>query len=349
MLVNQLDQNDSVAIVVYAGAAGLVLDATPGDRKQAIYDALDRLRAGGSTNGGQGIELAYRVARDHFVDGGINRVILCSDGDFNVGVTGTQALVDLAAGHARDDVFLSVLGFGSGNHNDAMMEQISNRANGNYAFIDSEDEARKVFVDQLQGTLVTIAKDVKIQVEFNPAQVRSYRLIGYANRMLAAEDFNDDGKDAGEIGAGHAVTALYELVPAELDEPSGEAPRRSVDALKYQRQVELSEQAASGELFTLKVRYKQPTGQTSQLLEFPATDSGQGFRSADQDFQFAAAVAAFGMLLRDSEFKGQANYGLVEEIASAAEAGDRSGYREEFVTLVRKARQLAGARPTPRR
>lgn len=341
MLVNQLEENDSVAIVVYAGAAGLVLDSTSGDRKKVIYDALDRLRAGGSTNGGQGIQLAYDVARDHFIDGGTNRVILCSDGDFNVGVTGTDQLVNLAADNAKDDIFLSVLGFGTGNHNDDMMEKISNQGNGNYAFIDSEDEARKVFVDQMQGTLVTIAKDVKIQVEFNPAEVQSYRLIGYANRMLAAEDFNDDTKDAGEIGAGHTVTALYEIVPTKRSSDNGE-PRPLVDDLKYQRQVAFSEQADNGELLTLKLRYKPPTEDESLLIEFPVSDDGKRFDQADQDFQFAASVAAFGMLLRNSSFKGDANFDMVLELASSAAEEDPSGYRDELVSLIGKAKQLSG-------
>ncbi len=339
MLVNQLDENDSVAIVVYAGAAGMVLDATPGDQKKTIYDALDRLRAGGSTNGGEGIRLAYELAREHFIDGGTNRVILCSDGDFNVGVTGTEQLVDMAAENARDDVFLTVLGFGTGNHNDAMMEKISNRGNGNYAFIDSADEARKVFVDQMHGTLVTIAKDVKIQVELNPREVRSYRLIGYANRMLAAEDFNDDTKDAGEIGAGHSVTALYEIVPVRSGSTADGRPL--VDDLKYQQAADLSEQSDSGEMLTLKLRYKPPTGDTSTLLQFPVSDSGKPFEQTDQDFQFAASVAAFGMLLRDSRYKGEANYDMVEEIAASAADGDRTGYREEFLSLVEKAQRLS--------
>jgi Ca-activated chloride channel family protein len=338
MLVNQLDENDSVALVVYAGAAGMVLDATPGDQKKTIYDALDRLRAGGSTNGGEGIRLAYEIAREHFIDGGTNRVILCSDGDFNVGVTGTEQLVTMAVENAKDDIFLTVLGFGTGNHNDDMMEKISNRGNGNYAFIDSADEARKVFVDQMQGTLVTIAKDVKIQVEFNPREVQSYRLIGYANRLLAAEDFNDDTKDAGEIGAGHTVTALYEIVPVRSAGASDGRPL--VDDLRYQQAADLSEQSESGELLTLKLRYKPPTGDTSTLLQFPVSDSGKPFEQADQDFQFAASVAAFGMLLRDSQYKGNANYEMVQEIAASAADGDRTGYREEFMTLVKQAEQL---------
>ena len=236
MLVDQLDENDRVAMVVYAGAAGLVLPSTTGDNKQVIVDALERLQAGGSTNGGQGIRLAYQVALDNYIQGGTNRVILCTDGDFNVGTTSTGDLVRLAEQNAKEGIHLSVMGFGIGNHNDAMLEQISNKANGNYSFIDSDHEARKVLVEQMAGTLVTIAKDVKIQVEFNPAQVASYRLVGYENRILAEEDFNDDSKDAGEIGAGHTVTALYEIVPTGVETDVSPAP---VDPLKYQQDKEL--------------------------------------------------------------------------------------------------------------
>ncbi|MEM6468434.1 MAG: von Willebrand factor type A domain-containing protein [Planctomycetota bacterium] len=345
MLVNQLGENDSVAIVVYAGAAGLVLDATQGDRKKRIYDSLDLLRAGGSTNGGEGIQLAYEVARQNFIRGGINRVILCSDGDFNVGLTGTDELVTLAEQNAKDNIFLSVFGFGTGNHNDAMMEQISNKANGNYAFIDTEDEARRVFVDQMQGTLVTIAKDVKIQVEFNPAEVASYRLIGYANRMLAAKDFNDDTKDAGEIGAGHRVTALYEIVPAgdedqvsATDEEADTAAKPEVDSLRYQKPVRLSDKAGDGELLTLKLRYKLPEEDTSRLITMPIRDGGKTIEAVDRDFKFAVAVAGFGMLLRNSEHLGQTTFDLIEKLAEQGADGDVSGYRSEFLEMIRKAK-----------
>ncbi|WP_372898566.1 von Willebrand factor type A domain-containing protein, partial [Stieleria sp.] len=290
MLVNQLGENDSVAIVVYAGAAGLVLDATTGDRKKLIVDSLDRLRAGGSTNGGHGIELAYSIARDHFVDGGTNRVILCSDGDFNVGVTDTDELIRLVENNAKSNIFLTVLGFGNDNHNDAMMEQISNKGNGNYAFIDSQDEARKVLVEQMQGSLMTVAKDVKIQVEFNPMEVESYRLIGYENRILNAKDFDADDKDGGEIGAGHAVTALYEIVPKSKLKPEDPPPSSApLEELRYQRPIRYSEQAASGEILTLKLRYKPPTEEQSELIEFAVKDSGKAFNRTDRDFQFAAS------------------------------------------------------------
>ncbi len=340
MLVEELGENDRVAIVVYAGAAGMVLDSISADQKEIILNALDRLHAGGSTNGGAGINLAYQTALDHFIEGGVNRVILCTDGDFNVGVTGTDTLVRLAEEKAKSDIFLSVLGFGMGNHNDAMMEQISNKGNGNYAFIDTDDEARKVLVEEINGTLVTIAKDVKIQVEFNPLEVLAYRLIGYENRMLAAEDFNDDTKDAGEIGAGHTVTALYEIVPADVEEE--EEVTAPVDALKYQKRVRASAAAKTGELLTLKLRYKQPTGDKSTYLDFPVTDSGHDFGQTTRDFRFAAAVAEFGLLLRNSRYKGNATYAAVHEIATEAANGDESGYRKEFLELVAKAKAIVG-------
>lgn len=337
LLVEQLTEDDRVAIVVYASATGLLLDSTTGDRKHLILDVLDRLQAGGSTNGGAGIQLAYQTALDHFLSEGINRVILCTDGDFNVGVTGTDELVRLVKQHAQTGVFLSVLGFGMGNHNDALLEQISDEGNGNYAFIDTEAEARKVLVEQMTGTLITIAKDVKLQVEFNPQQVEAYRLIGYEDRLLAAQDFNDDKKDAGEIGAGHTVTALYELVPAGV---TGTVTVPPVDDLRYQTQGQPSDAAQTGELLTLKIRYKQPDGDTSAKLEFPLRDAGQRFGEASRDFRFAASVAAFGMLLRDSQFKGNATYAGVLEIAQEAASGDTTGYREEFLRLVAKAKRL---------
>jgi Ca-activated chloride channel family protein len=342
MLVNQLGENDSVAIVVYAGAAGMVLDSTTGDRKKVIVDSLDRLRAGGSTRGGKGIQLAYQIARDHFIDGGINRVILCSDGDFNVGVTGTEQLVKMAAENAKDDIFLTVLGFGMGNHNGEMMEQISNRGNGNYAFIGNADDARRVLVEQMEGTPVTIAKDVEIQVEFNPMEVETYRLIGYENRMLADQDFDEDRKDAGEIGAGHTVTALYELVPKrDLDAEDPSDVQKPMGDLKYQRKIQFSDDAQSGELLTVKIRYKEPTADLTSQIEFTVKDTGKPFSETDRDFQFAASVAAFGMLLSHSPHKGNANYEMVEQIAIAGAQNDLSGYRDRFISLVKRARLLA--------
>jgi Ca-activated chloride channel family protein len=336
-LAEELGENDKVAIVVYAGAAGLVLPSTGGDQKKTILDALEQLHAGGSTNGGQGIQLAYQVALDNFVKGGTNRVILCTDGDFNVGTTSTDDLAGIVENNAKDGVFLSVLGFGMGNHNDAMLENISNKGNGNYAFIDTDAEAQKVLVEQLSGTLVTIAKDVKIQVEFNPAQVASYRLIGYANRLLAAEDFNDDKKDAGEIGAGHTVTALYEIVAAGAATKVEVPP---VDGLKYQHPSTPTEAAASGELLMLKLRYKDPDADTSKPLSFPVKDKDRSFGQATEDFQFAAAVASFGMLLRDSQYKGTSNYDAVLEMATSATGVDKNGYRAEFLGLVTRAKEL---------
>lgn len=338
LLVEQLGESDRIAIAVYAGAAGLVLPSTPCDNREAVLDALDRLEAGGSTNGGQGIRLAYDLAVENFVKGGVNRVVLATDGDFNVGTTNQGELVRLIEKKAKSGVFLTVLGFGMGNLKDSTLEQLADKGNGNYAYIDTLNEARKVLVEEMGGTLVTIAKDVKIQVEFNPAQVRAFRLIGYENRILAAEDFNDDTKDAGEIGAGHTVTALYELVPAGQD-----ADLPKVDPLKYQKPIDMARAAASGELLTLKLRYKQPDGDTSKLLTFPVTDTGAGYAQATADFKFAASVAGFGMLLRDSEYKGAATFDAILELAEEGLGEDRYGYRAEFIELVRKARALAAA------
>jgi Ca-activated chloride channel homolog len=339
MLLSKLGEKDRVGIVVYAGSAGLVLDSTPASDGATIRRALTQLAAGGSTNGGAGIALAYQTARDHFIKDGINRVILCSDGDFNVGTTGTDSLVRMVQEEAKGGVFLTVLGFGMGNHNDAMLEQISGKGNGNYAFIDNEKEAKKVLVEQTDSTLVTIAKDVKIQVEFNPAAVSAYRLIGYENRVLAKEDFNDDKKDAGEIGAGHAVTALYEIVPAGKEADAIPPP---VDNLKYQQPLKPTEASTSDETLSVKLRYKAPDGNTSTLVEFPVVDSGKAFDEADIDVRFAAAVAGFGMKLRRSEYAGSWTYADVEKVAQSALGSDRYGLRAEFIELVRKAAELGG-------
>jgi Ca-activated chloride channel homolog len=338
MLVDELREDDRVAIVVYAGASGLVLDSTPATRRQEILAAIDRLEAGGSTNGGAGIQLAYQVATSHFIRGGVNRVILATDGDFNVGVTDRSSLVKLIEAKRDSGVFLSVLGFGMGNLKDATMEELSNKGNGNYAYIDSLREARKVLVEQMGGTLVTVAKDVKIQVEFNPAAVAAYRLIGYENRILAKEDFNDDRKDAGEVGAGHTVTALYEVVPAGRS-VAGEAP--GVDELKYQPKPRRTA-PISQELLTLKLRYKQPEGDASTKVEYPLVDEGKDYARASGDFKFAAAVAGFGMILRDSPHKGTLTFDAVLELAQEGIGEDRGGYRAEFIELVRKAKQIAG-------
>jgi secreted protein with Ig-like and vWFA domain len=352
MLVGELGENDRVSIVTYAGDAGLKLKSTTGDQQKRITQTIDSLSAGGSTNGSAGIELAYEQATDNFIKGGTNRVILCTDGDLNVGITSDEALTRLIKEKAKSGVFLTVLGFGEGNLKDAKMERIADNGNGLYAYIDSVREARKVLVEQLTGSTITIAKDVKIQIEFNPAQIAAYRLLGYENRVLAAEDFNNDKKDAGEIGAGHTVTALYELVPVGAEVES-QPVRPDVDELKYQADVQSPKSkvqgredrtptggAASGELLTLKLRYKEPEGETSKLIEYPLKDRGGSFHSASSDMQFAAAVASFGMILRQSQYRGNATLDAVAEIASRALGKDEGGYRAEFVDLVRKAQAL---------
>jgi Ca-activated chloride channel family protein len=344
LLVKELTENDRISIVVYAGNAGLVLPSTCADPKsrETILAAIDNLSAGGSTNGGQGIELAYRIATENFIKGGTNRVLLATDGDWNVGVTDQTSLTHLIEDKAKSGVFLSVLGFGFGNLKDSTMEKLADKGNGHYAYIDSLKEARKVLVEEMSGTLVTIAKDVKIQIEFNPAKVQSYRLIGYENRMLRKEDFNNDKVDAGEIGAGHCVTALYELVPSGQDAkggaPAATAPATppAVDALKYQSHQILK----SDDLLTLKLRYKQPDGDTSRKIEIPAKDSGLSYAKASDDFKFAAAVAQFGMVLRGSSEKGSASLDGVIELADEGKGKDEKGYRAEFVELAKKAKAL---------
>jgi Ca-activated chloride channel family protein len=338
MMVEHLGENDRVAIAVYAGASGLVLPSTPADRKGEILDALERLQAGGSTNAGAGIQLAYDLATENFIEGGVNRVILCTDGDFNVGVTNQSDLITMIEKKAKSGVYLTVLGFGMGNYKDSTLEKLADKGNGNYGYIDTIAEARKVLVSEMGGTLVTIAKDVKIQVEFNPNKVQAYRLIGYENRLLAAQDFNDDTKDAGEIGAGHTVTALYEIVPTGV---ALQVP--GVDPLKYQQNPALSPAAGSGELFTLKLRYKQPDGDTSKLLTIPVRDARGSYARASTDFQFAASVAAFGMLLRDSPYKGTATYDAVLELGGEGARRDPHGYRAAFLDLVREARALSAS------
>ena len=343
LLVEKLGENDRVAIVVYSGASGLALPSTTGDRKEQILTALENLNAGGSTNGAQGIELAYQTAAEHFIKGGVNRVILATDGDFNIGTTSEGDLVRLIQEKAKGGVFLSVLGVGDDNLNDSMMQKLADKGNGNYAYLDSLDEARKVLVQQINGTLVTIAKDVKIQVEFNPARVASYRLIGYEKRILRKEDFNDDKIDAGEIGAGHTVTALYEVVPAG-SEPNPAASVPPVDSLKYQPNSAAAAlslgKTGSAELLTVKLRYKEPEGDASKLLERPFVDDGKPFASAAPDFKFAAAVAEFGMILRGSEHKGNGSLGAVAEWAQEGKDTDANGYRAGFLELVRKAQRL---------
>jgi Ca-activated chloride channel family protein len=327
-MVDTLTAKDRVSIAVYAGASGLVLSPTPGDQKRDILDALERLNAGGSTNGGAGIELAYRVAEMNKKRGGVNRVILATDGDFNVGISNRSDLVDLIEDKRESGVNLTVLGFGMGNYKDSTLETLADKGDGNYAYIDSFSEARKVLIEQAGATLVTIAKDVKIQVEFNPQWVGAYRLIGYDNRTLAAEDFNDDKKDAGEIGAGHSVTALYEVVP-----PAAAAKLTGVDALKYHKPVPPQR---GEELLTVKLRYKNPTSSRSRLLEVPLRRDAK-VAQPSTNFRFSAAVAEFGMLLRQSEHSGNATFDSVRQMALGALGSDPSGRRSEFVALVSKA------------
>jgi Ca-activated chloride channel family protein len=336
MLVENLRPRDRVAIVVYAGAAGLVLPSTPGSDKDDIMDALARLEAGGSTAGGAGIRLAYDVARHNHIPGGNNRVILATDGDFNVGASSDAEMVRLIEEKREQGTFLTVLGFGTGNLKDSRMEQLADHGNGNFAYIDSPLEARKVLVSEMGGTLLAIAKDVKLQVEFNPTRVRAYRLIGYENRLLANEDFADDTKDAGELGAGHSVTALYEVVPVGVESP---VEVRGVDSLRYRSPEPAPTASATDEIFFLKLRYKDPDGTESRLVEHVA-------RTADltgtpsTELRFAAAVAGFGMLLRNSEHAGSFTLADVSTLAREAVGDDPSGYRAAFVGLVDRARSL---------
>jgi Ca-activated chloride channel family protein len=336
LLVNQLGEEDHVAIVVYAGAEGLALPSTPATDKAAILSAIESLSPGGSTHASAGIRLAYETAAAHFIKKGTNRVILATDGDFNVGVTNQGDLVRLIEEKAKSGVFLTALGFGMGNLKDSTLEKLADHGNGNYAYIDGLAEARKVLVEQAGATLVTIAKDVKVQVEFNPHQVKAFRLIGYENRVLAHQDFNDDTRDAGDIGAGHTVTALYEIVP-----PGVELPAPGVDPLKYQQAPRPLAGADSGEWLTLKLRYKQPDGDRSSLIEVPLREGPAAFEEASPDFRFAAAVAAFGMTLRESPHRGNADFAKVREWARAGLGEDEGGRRAEFLQLVEKARSLS--------
>ena len=335
-LVENLYDEDRVAILTYAGSSGLVLAPTEGAKKREILEAITNLRAGGSTHGSEGIRLAYETAREHFRKDGNNRVILCTDGDFNVGVTNESELQKLIEKERESGVFLSVLGFGTGNLNDSTMEVLANKGNGNYAYIDSISEGRKVLVEQMGSTLFTIAKDVKIQVEFNPDRVAGYRLIGYENRLLAKEDFSDDKKDAGEIGVGHTVTALYEIIPAGQAVPGSP----SVDPLKYQRpEQDANAASTSNELLTVKLRYKAPDGDKSKLMEVPFTaDNIPSFDAASEDFRFASAVAAFGMKLRGSPDAGKISWPEIQDIARGALGNDPGSYRAEFLTLVEKVK-----------
>lgn len=334
-MTQQLRPDDRVGMVVYAGSSGVVLDSTSGSKKAAIVESLQRLESGGSTNGAAGIEAAYDLAQKAFIPGGVNRVVLATDGDFNVGSSDRSSLLELIETKAKTGVFLTVLGFGMGNYKDDTLEMLADKGNGFYAYIDNEAEAERVMVRRLMSTLVTIAKDVKIQVEFNPNEVSAYRLLGYENRMLEHQDFNDDRKDAGEIGAGHSVTAIYEIVPA--GQPHKVA---SVDPLKYQVETQASEAAYSGELFTLKLRYKQPDGDTSQLLEFVAHESHANLDSADQETKFAIAVAGFAMRLRGELSDEELSWSMIAELAREGLGSDEHGDRAAFLDLVRKAATL---------
>lgn len=341
MMVAQLRPEERVSIVVYAGAAGLVLDSAPGSNKGLIMSAIDNLQAGGSTAGGQGIELAYAMARKNFLKNGNNRVILATDGDFNVGVSNDSQLVQLIEEKRKDGIFLTVLGFGTGNYQDGKMEKLADKGNGNYFYIDSLNEGKKVLVDELGSTLIAIAKDVKIQIEFNPSAVKAYRLIGYENRKLAKEDFNDDTKDAGELGAGHTVTALYEIIPAA----SWETININVDPLKYQKQSKRKSVFNNDkEMMTVKLRYKEPNAQTSQLitkvLNQPTNTFGRIWFGSSDNLQFASAVAEFGMLLRDSNFKGISSYQSVLQRVQSSAYNDSHGYKNELIGLIQKASTL---------
>ncbi|HRI78560.1 MAG TPA: von Willebrand factor type A domain-containing protein [Cyclobacteriaceae bacterium] len=330
MLTEQMREQDRVSIVVYAGAAGVVLPSTPGNEKKTIIEALDNLHAGGSTAGGAGIQLAYAIAKQNFKQGGNNRVILATDGDFNVGESSNAGMERLIEQKRGDGIFLTVLGFGMGNYKDSKMEILADKGNGNYAYIDNILEAQKVLVKEFGGTMFTIAKDVKIQIEFNPAKVQAYRLIGYENRMLKSEDFNNDKKDAGELGSGHTVTALYEIIPV-----GAESDFFKIDELKYQKTKIMSTANTSNELMTVKLRYKNPDGDQSKLIVHPLLDGGVSLSKSSDDFRWSASVAAFGMLLRDSEFVKGYSFDKVLQLAQGARGEDPDGYQSEFINLVK--------------
>lgn len=338
LLVDQLREQDRVAIVVYAGSAGLVLPSTSGEEKMKIKDAIDRLEAGGSTAGGAGIRLAYKVAKDNMKTKGNNRVILCTDGDFNIGASSDAAMEDLIEEERKSGVFLTVLGYGTGNYQDAKMQKLADKGNGNHAYVDNFNEARKVLVSEFGGTLFTIAKDVKLQIEFNPAKVQAYRLIGYENRLLNKEDFNNDKKDAGDLGSGHTVTALYEVIPAGVKSDFIE----KVDQLKYQQQQKNGSVSATDEIMTIKFRYKQPNEDKSKLIEHPVRDNISSIAKTSSNFRFAAAVAEFGMVLRNSEFKQSSSYEHAWKLAKNALGNDDEGYRSEFLKLIRNAQTIGG-------
>lgn len=335
LLVNNLREKDRVAIITYCGDARVALPSTPGNEKQKIKDALETLTAGGSTAGGAGIKEAYRIAQKNFIAQGNNRIILCTDGDFNVGASSETELENLIESKRKSGIFLTVLGYGMGNYKDNKMQILAQKGNGNHAYIDNIQEANKVLVNEFGSTMYAVAKDVKLQVEFNPAKVQSYRLVGYETRILNNEDFNDDTKDAGEMGAGHTVTALYEIIPTGI---SGNIPG-SIDPLKYQTETNINTQTSnSSELLTVKLRYKTPEEEKSKKIEKSVTDMGKD--NVSPDFRFASAVAMFAQLLKDSDFKGEATYDKVIETANKGLSFDPEGYRAEFVRLVQSAKGL---------
>jgi len=336
LLVEQLREQDRVAIVVYAGAAGLVLPSTSGAEKKKIIEALENLQAGGSTAGGQGIKLAYQVAKENFKVGGNNRVILATDGDFNIGESSDASMERLIEEKRKDGVFLTALGYGMGNYKDSKMETLADKGNGNYAYIDTILEAQKVLVNEFGGTLFTIAKDVKLQIEFNPTKVKAYRLIGYENRMLQNEDFNNDKKDAGELGSGHTVTALYEIIPTGV-----ESEFYKIDELKYQKTKVVVPAANTDELLTVKFRYKKPDGEISRLIVHTLNDNATSLTKTSDDFRWAASVAAFGMLLRESEYVKDFSFEDVLQMARGAKGKDAEGYRIEFINLVKSQGLMA--------
>lgn len=332
MLTERLREQDNVALVVYAGNAGLVLPSTPGSNKQKIRDAINELEAGGSTAGGEGLLLAYKVARQNFLPEGNNRIILATDGDFNVGPSSDDEMVSLIEEQRKSGIFLSVLGYGMGNYQDNKMQLIADKGNGNHSYIDNISEARKVLVNEFGSTLFNIAKDVKIQVEFNPAKVQAYRLIGYENRMLANEDFNDDTKDAGELGSGHTVTALYEVIPAGVESDF----TKQLDNLKYQSPRAITG-TQSDEMMTIQLRYKEPRGDKSSLITEVVKDGHLTIENTSDNYRFSAAVAGFGLLLRNSANKQSASFEQVIRLARSAKGQDANGYRSEFIQLVEMA------------
>lgn len=335
-LVNNLNDYDKVAIVVYAGSAGLILTSTYGIEKNKILDALNNLHAGGSTAGGAGIQLAYKIAAENFVEGGNNRIILATDGDFNVGVSSTPELVQMIEKKRDEGIYLTILGYGMGNYKDGRLEELADKGNGNYYYIDNILEAKKIFDHDLMGTLFTIAKDVKIQIEFNPSKVAGYRLIGYENRLLNKEDFDDDKKDAGELGAGHTVTALYEIIPVK-----GKITLDEYEDLKYQISKLTSVSKNSDEMLTLKLRYKLPDEDDSRLITSIVQDEISSSDSLTDNFKFSSAVAGFALLLRDSKFKGTVNFEMIEELAETSKGEDKYGYRDEFILLVKRTEKLS--------